>query len=278
LILVGEAAHDVGHRRERRMKRMRWWKKLGLGVLGTIAVLALGLVTLVELRWDRRYDDVVGPDLHASTDPAVIAHGKYLVRGPAHCSNCHAGSPEEFLRSDKGEELDLRGGIEFPLGPIGFLYPKNLTNDKETGIGRYDDRTVFRMMRTSIKPNGTVTLTPLMPFHRMADDDLVAAVSYLRSLAPVKNAVPEPRYTFMGKAIRTFAPLFKPVIVDAPKVAPAEAPTRERGEYLARYVANCVGCHTKGDLATGRYIGPEFAGGFEFEPPPEGVFGSDGKT
>src|SRR5262249_340843 len=116
------------------------------------------------------------------------------------------------------------------------------------------------------------------PFHHMADDDLVAVLSYLRSQAPVKNEIPQPKYTFLGKAIRTFAPIFKPVLAEAPKVAPAEAPTRERGEYLARYVANCVGCHTKADLGTGRYVGPEFAGGFEFEPPPAGAVGSDGKA
>jgi mono/diheme cytochrome c family protein len=47
------------------------------------------------------------------------------------------------------------------------------------------------------------------------------------------------------------------------------APTVERGEYLARYVCNCVGCHTKRDMMTYEAIGPEFAGGMEFEPWPE---------
>jgi mono/diheme cytochrome c family protein len=258
---------------------MKTWKKIVLGVAGTLVLAVLGLVAWVEVHWNQRYDDVAGPDLHASTDPKVIEHGKYLVRGPAHCSNCHVATFDEFIRSDHGEVLPLRGGVEFVLGPIGTLYPKNLTPCKETGIGRWDDRTVFRMMRNSIKPDGTATLNVLMPFHRMADDDLIAVVSYLRSLEPVRNQVPEPKYTFMGKVIRTFAPLFKPVL-DAipPKTAPPEGPTRERGEYLARYVTNCIGCHTKGDLATGRFVGPEWGGGFEFEPPPKGVLGSDGKT
>ena len=38
--------------------------------------------------------------------------------------------------------------------------------------------------------------------------------------------------------------------VRPPKVAPEEKPTKERGEYLARYVANCVGCHTPLDDTT----------------------------
>jgi mono/diheme cytochrome c family protein len=261
------------------MTRMKLWRKILFGVLGLVALVGLGLVGWIELRWNHRYSDIKGPaDLHTSTDPKVIEHGKYLVRGPAHCSNCHQDSFESFDRADKGEELPLQGGVEFCLGPLGCMYPKNLTPCKETGIGRYDDATFFRMMRTSVKPDDTMSMTVLMPFHRMADDDLVAVASYLRAQTPIRHEIPPVAYTFLGKAVRTFAPLFQPVIADAPKVAPPEAPTRERGEYLSRYVANCVGCHTKGDLATGRFIGPEFGGGFEFEPPPAGVMGSDGKT
>jgi mono/diheme cytochrome c family protein len=258
---------------------MKRAKAILVRIIGLLVVMVLALVGWVELRWNHKYSDVRGPaNLHTSSDAKVIEHGKYLVRGPAHCSNCHQASFADFLRADKGEELPLQGGVEFCLGPIGCLYPKNLTPDPETGIGRYDDATIFRMMRTSIKPDDTVSLTVLMPFHRMADDDLVAVVSYLRAQAPVRHAIPPVKYTFLGKAVRTFAPLFKPVFADAPPVAPPEAPTKERGEYLARYVANCVGCHTKGDLTTGRFIGPEFGGGFEFEPPPAGIMGSDGKT
>jgi hypothetical protein len=64
-------------------------------------------------------------------------------------------------------------------------------------------------------------------------------------------------------------PAFQPRIGHVPPShAPAEAPTRERGEYLARSVANCAGCHTKRDPTTFLFTGPEFAGGAEFEPIP----------
>ena len=73
----------------------------------------------------------------------------------------------------------------------------------------------------------------------------------------------------MGKAVRSFSPTFKPIENPvAPAVAPTMAPTIERGEYLVRYVANCVGCHTERDLMTFEATGPEFAGGMEFEPWP----------
>jgi mono/diheme cytochrome c family protein len=42
---------------------------------------------------------------------------------------------------------------------------------------------------------------------------------------------------------------------------PAEAPTAERGEYLANRVANCAGCHPQRNLLDGSYTGPRFSGG-----------------
>jgi hypothetical protein len=44
------------------------------------------------------------------------------------------------------------------------------------------------------------------------------------------------------------------------------APTVERGEYLARSVANCVGCHTKRDPISFAPVRAEFTGGSEMEP------------
>jgi hypothetical protein len=147
---------------------------------------------------------------------------------------------------------------------------RNLTPDKSTGIGRYSDGQIFRMMRHGIRPDGMASLPLMMPFWNMADDDLIAVVSYLRSMEPVENFVPENEWTFVGKAVRSLTPTFKPIEnPEAPKVAPPMLPSSiERGEYLARYVTNCVGCHTPRDITTYEATGPEFSGGMEFEPWP----------
>src|SRR4030095_11028017 len=81
------------------------------------------------------------------------------------------------------------------------------------------------------------------------------------------NMVPPNEWTTMGKIVRTFSPVFKPrTSINPPATAPAQAPTKERGEYLARYVANCVGCHTPRNQMTFAATGPEFSGGMEMEP------------
>src|SRR4051812_49353763 len=110
-----------------------------------IVLAAAGLGVYVAMYWDRTWD-VPEPNLHASNDPAVIARGEYIVYGPAHCVACHAGNAEEFQRYvDTGMPPTLDGGHALGLGPIGRLYPKNLTPDAETGIGRYTDGQIARM-------------------------------------------------------------------------------------------------------------------------------------
>ncbi len=244
-------------------------KKIIFGIIGLLVLVVLGVVAYVQLNWDKTYD-IPYPNLQVSTDPEVIERGKYLVHGPAHCSNCHVGSVAEMIAADAGENIPLKGGVEFPLGPIGTLYTKNLTPDPTTGIGRYSDAEVFRMMRHAVKPDGTATLSVLMPFWDMADEDLIAVVSYLRTMTPVKNEGSDNNWTFMGKLVRVIATSFQPIENPTPPAfAPAMQATIERGEYVSRYVANCVGCHTARDPMTFEAIGPEYGGGMEFEPFPE---------
>lgn len=241
-------------------------KKILLNALAIVILIIAGLYLYVESSWDKKYD-WPGPPLKSSTDSAVIAKGKYLVNGPAHCVSCHVSNFGDMMAADSGKVVQLKGGIKFPMGPLGNLFTRNLTPDKKTGLGRYTDEQIFRMMRHGIRPDGMASIPLLMPFWKMADDDQIAIVSYLRSLDPVEHEVPEPQWTFLGKVVRTFSSTFKPIEKpDAPVKAPPMAPTIERGRYLAMYVGNCVGCHTERDMTTYEAIGPEFAGGMEFEP------------
>ena len=249
-----------------------WWREMKtiIKVLKySSVVLLVGIATLalyVWRTWDRVYDIAV-PNVAASSDPAVIERGQYLVFGPAHCVECHSASSTEFVSIAEGKKPPLVGGIEFDAPPLGKIYSKNLTPDPETGIGRYTDGQIARMMRWSVKPNGRASVRPLMPFHNMSDDDMVAIISFLRRMDPVRHEVPHDEFTLIGKVVKSFAPAFKPRdAINPPAVAPLSAPTKERGEYLARYVGNCIGCHTDLDDMTFAPRGPEFAGGEIMSP------------
>ena len=236
-----------------------------LGVLVGLVVVALASAGIYVARtWDRTYEAPM-PEVRISTDPEVLARGEYLIFGPAHCVACH-GASAAAKRFNEGPE-PLSGGLKLAFGPLGAVYAPNLTPDPETGIGRYSDGQIARMMRWAVKPNGRGTLEPLMPFGNMSDEDMHAVISYLRAQKPVRNLVPENEWTLMGKVIKSFTGIFKPrTAINPPAVSPPQSPTRERGEYLARYVGNCVGCHTPRDEMTFVAIGPEFSGGMRMEP------------
>ncbi len=230
-------------------------KRILLGLFAVVVIALLGAFTYVQFTWDKVYD-IPYPALTSSTDSAVIALGEYYVNGPAHCSTCHT--------------QNLSGGETFNMGPMGEVTTANLTPDPETGIGRYEDKEIFRMMRHAVKPNGRASIALMMPFWNMADDDMIAVVSYLRSLEPVKKEIPAPKWSVMGKVLRSFSSTFEPVYEPTPmKKAPPMEATVERGKYLANFVANCVACHTKRDDMTFQAIAPEFSGGLIMETDPE---------
>src|SRR5262245_66689020 len=97
----------------RRILRVLKWVAI------VVVVLAIGLSVYVAMYWDRTWD-VPEPDLHASTDPAIIARGEYIVYGPAHCVVCHSGSIEQFQRLvDHGTPPPLAGVPPLQQGPPG---------------------------------------------------------------------------------------------------------------------------------------------------------------
>jgi mono/diheme cytochrome c family protein len=231
--------------------------KYSLFGFGGLAVAFLGLFAAVQVRSGRTHEAPL-PELKASTDPAVIARGRELVYGPAHCGICHAPG-DRIAEAEKGAELPLAGGMTFAL-PIGTFVSPNLTPDPETGIGKYSDGEIARALRHGVGPDGRM-LFPIMPFQHLSDEDLVAILSYLRSQEPVVAARPKPQLTFLGKVLWAF--VLQPA---GPQQAVPKSVTRdssaEYGKYLAESVANCVGCHTDRDLSTGAFVGDPYSGGF----------------
>ncbi|HEY1308612.1 MAG TPA: cytochrome c [Vicinamibacterales bacterium] len=244
-----------------RTVRTLTWVAMGL------ASVAVAVAIYVARTWNRTWDAPL-PDVQASTDPEIIKRGEYLVFGPAHCVECHTASSEAF---EQYVETKVRpalvGGMPFSAQPLGTVYSKNLTPDDDTGIGRYSDGRVARVLRYSVLPDGRASVRPLMQYAEMSDQDLTAIVSFLRAQPPIRHEVPDNRWSLIGKIVKSLSPAFKPrVNVHAPAVAPPAAPTRARGEYLARSVGNCGGCHSPLNQMTLRSSGPEFSGGAPIEP------------
>jgi mono/diheme cytochrome c family protein len=240
-----------------------------LAVLGALIMTAAGFAATAHARWDRTFE-APEPALRSTADPEVIERGRYLVYGPAHCSYCHTPK-EQWPRLDAGEEIALVGGYEMHL-PLGVLRSPNITPDAETGIGRYSDGQLARLLRHGVRPNGRMAF-PVMEFQNMSDGDVIAVLSYLRSAEPVRSEVPDHGWNLVGKGLLAF--VMKPA--GPTEQPPATSPTGvsiEHGSYLANAVANCAGCHSPRNLADGSYTGPRFSGGvMEVGDKPDMVFG-----
>ena len=222
-----------------------------------LLVLIVGFVITVLVRWDRTFD-VPLPDIHASTDSAVIARGRYLAYGPAHCAYCH-NTAETAAALDRGEQPPLSGGLVFHL-PVGTFRTPNLTPDSATGIGAVSDGQLARMVRDGVRRDGRAAV-PFMNYHTLSDADLTALISFLRSQPPVSHRVPSHDVNFLGKAVMAF--VIKPIGPASPPPAesPPPGPTVERGAYLVGAVAECADCHTERSMVDGHFTGPRLAGG-----------------
>ncbi len=233
-------------------KLLKW---TGIAILAILASITVAVLFLQNRKFDAPY-----PDIHASKDSAVIAKGKYLVMGAAHCANCHGAVGTE-ARVNAGEEVPLTGGKHFAIPP-GNFYPKNLTPDA-TGIGEWKDEEIARSLRYGVGTDGRA-IFDFMSFHNTSDEDMTAIISYLRSQKPVKYEVPQNEYTVLGRILKAFVIKPSGPSVEVPKSVKTDTSV-EYGKYLAFSVANCRGCHTDRDLKTGAFVGKEYAGGFEME-------------
>jgi mono/diheme cytochrome c family protein len=142
--------------------------------------------------------------------------GAYLVT-VAGCNDCHtplklgangpepdmrrmlSGHPEDFNPDPPGELPSgwLWAGTSTNTafaGPWGVSYATNLTPHEATGFGIYTEETFVRALRSGRHMGTGRPIMPPMPwpaYSNMKDDDLRAIYTYLQTVPPVRNQVPE---------------------------------------------------------------------------------------
>jgi mono/diheme cytochrome c family protein len=170
---------------------------------------------------------------------SLVAKGKYLAEA-ADCEACHTVPGH----------ARYAGGLAFKL-PFGTLYTPNITADKETGIGGWNDADFLRAVHKGIAPDGT-RLYPAFPYaaySMMTDEDALAIKAYLFSLPAVRAKEPKAdlAFPYNQRWLMIFWSLFfDPNTRFRPNTARSAA--WNRGAYLAEAMGHCGDCHTPRNL------------------------------
>jgi hypothetical protein len=240
----------------------------------SVAVLSIMLPQIAEPR-----------NLRIEATADVLERGGYLFNSVLGCPVCHSerdwssvgappmppiGAGRPCGQSDQSP-LGLAEGGGFP-GTICF---RNITSDKDTGIGEWTDGEVMRAIREGIDRDGNA-MFPIMPYFiyaDLSDADTQAVIAYVRTLQPVNRPLPETNINFPANLAISLIP--KPVRNEVRQ--PDQSDNIEYGKYLVK-VARCRFCHT---LRNPRNrlpdIAYEFSGGVEFQGR-EGYFYSTNLT
>lgn len=131
----------------------------------------------------------------AESDDETV-RGRYLVELLG-CGTCHTdGALVGLPRMDRwlaGSHVGIAYSNPLQTENPGVLFPRNLTPDKETGLGRWTDAEIAGMVRTGAGRHGRIA-APVMPwpaYAKLSDKDVGAIVVYLRSLPPIANKIPD---------------------------------------------------------------------------------------
>lgn len=234
--------------------------KTGGIILAVLVAIAAGVVLYLYLA----YPDVEPASTErVEANEARLARGKYLAHHVTVCIDCH--STRDWSRysgpivagtfGKGGEKFDEASG-----GIPGIIHAGNIT---PAGIGAWSDGELMRCITNGVTKDGRAIfpLMPYMAYNKLTKEDLHSLVVYIRTLAPLRNSIPEPKLNFpMNLIVRTIPPK---------SYTPPDEPNKESpieyGKYLAT-IAACGDCHTPAEK--GKPIaGMEFAGGFEFQFP-----------
>lgn len=230
------------------MKKALKFLGIGLGVLILIAIIA-GFT--INLRGIPTYEVNI-PEYHLNSTPESIARGEKLTL--TLCAGCHRDPETGKLTGTRMKDAPAEFGV---------IYSKNITQDPEHGIGNWTPAELMYLLRTGIRPDG-VYLPPYMAkLPLLADEDMNAIISYLKSDDPMVAAVNTPdqesEVSFLTKLLCNVA--WKPFPLPEQSI-PMPDTTDEVawGKYLAQNL-DCYSCHSA-DFKTNNFLAPEQSAGY----------------
>ena len=121
-----------------------------------------------------------------------VAYGRYLVFA-LDCYGCHSADFKTMNVAEPEKSAGYFGGGN-PVLDLRrqTLRSANLTPDAETGVGRWSEHDFVAALRTGFRPDRTLIRYPMLPIPDLSDEEAGAIYAYLRTVPPIRNAVPRP--------------------------------------------------------------------------------------
>ena len=185
-------------------------------IVWTTALIAAAIILTAVLS-TASLGAVTGGDAQPGKAAAQVARGKYLVDIMG-CHDCHTpmklgpngpewdmtraltGHPEQLVMPPAPvQQAPWLASMGMTMtawnGPWGTSFTKNLTPDKETGLGDWTVEEFIATMKTGRERGKGRPVLPPMPVQNLAaltDSDIRALFAYLQSLPAIKNRTPQP--------------------------------------------------------------------------------------
>jgi hypothetical protein len=212
------------------------------------------------------------PELKIEATSERVERGRYLANAVTICMDCHSTRDWSKFSGPITPGTLGKGGERFDhnVGFPGIYFSKNIT---PTGISRYTDGELYRVITTGVSKEGNA-MFPVMPYSHygtMDDEDIYSIIAYLRTLEPIDNAIQESVSDFPMSVILNTIPA-----KGTPVKRPDPSDEVAHGKYMTNASA-CIECHTqvdKGQIVTDL----AFSGGREFAFPDGSVLRSSNIT
>jgi len=87
-------------------------------------------------------------------------------------------------------------GAKLSWKPMGTVWARNLTANRETGLGAWTDAEIARAIRSGIAKHGRALHWQAMIWDHASnwdEEDVRAMIAFLRVLPPMRRVIPAPR-------------------------------------------------------------------------------------
>lgn len=229
-------------------------KRIGLVVLVLLLVVA-GFAAFIQFDGMPSFEPIA-LDLAVEVTPERVAKGAKIAA--VQCMKCHMGSANRL------------SGMHMKDVPkeFGVIRSRNITQDREKGIGNWTDGEIFVFLRTGIRKDGSFAPAYMPKYPLLADEDIYSIIAWLRSDAPPVQAsqlelaptIPNFLVKLLSRTVLGPPPFPKEHIM-----LPDTNDIMATGRYYAVAAYDCYNCHSA-DFKTNSSLEPEksegyFAGG-----------------